>query len=77
MPGKTPRPAGSSGEGGDRGRGKGEVNFITGTGWLLIAVGLWAGWRVARGNSGDMIWLALLAIGGGILLIFGRTWFLV
>jgi hypothetical protein len=77
MPGKTPGPAGSSGEGGDRGRGKGEVNFITGTGWLLIAVGLWAGWRVARGNSGDMIWLALLAIGGGILLIFGRTWFLV
>jgi len=50
------------------------VNVVTIVGWFLIAVGASAAWRVARGSSGELIWLALLALAGGLLLIFGRTW---
>jgi hypothetical protein len=50
------------------------VRFVTIVGWALIAVGAWAALRVARGGSGDLVWLAVVALGCGLLLIFGRTW---
>ncbi len=51
------------------------MTFVTAIGGFLIAVGLWAAWRVARNSSSDLIWLVLFAMAGGILMIFGQNWF--
>jgi len=49
------------------------MNFVEIVGWSLIAVGLWAAWRMIRSNSGALIWLALFTLAGGILLLFFPT----